>query len=194
MVYIHKQIGFWQVEDLPDSYLQGTALEEYENGAYIALSDEQIAFHESHPSASQTEVWNMQLSIPIRTVKCAIEEKLMQIEMYDRSEAVNSFVVNGISTWLTPDVRSNYKNSIESAELLGETHITFIIAGIVATTTLPEARVMLAKIQRYADNCTIVTKTHKEEVKGLIDIVMIDAYDYAAGYPNKEEFFIIQKS
>ena len=78
---------------------------------------------------------------------------------YDRSGAVNGFIVNGISTWLTPDVRANYKNSIEAAELLGETHITFIVAGIVATSSLQEARIMLAKIQRYADRCTIVTET-----------------------------------
>ena len=132
------------------------------------------------------------LPVPVRTVEQAVQDKLMQIDMYDRSEAVNSFIVNGVSAWLTPDVRANYRSSIESAELLGESNITFIIAGIVATSTLQEARIMLAKIQRYADRCTIVTETHKANVNSLSTIQEIEAYDYTVGYPKKESFEIHQ--
>ncbi len=189
---MHKQIGFWECEELlPDSYLTGTTFEEYENGSYVLLSDEQVAFRAAHPDASQMEVWNMQLlPVPVRTVEQAVQDKLMQIDMYDRSEAVNSFIVNGVSAWLAPDVRANYRSSIESAELLGESNITFIIAGIVATSTLQEARIMLAKIQRYADGCTIVTETHKANVNSLSTVREIEAYDYTVGYPEKESFEI----
>lgn len=194
MIYIQKHIGFWETDSpLPSSYKVGTTEEEYEEGAYLALSDEQAAFHAEHPEASQLEVWNMRIEIaPIRTPSEARGEKIRQIEMYDCSEAVNSFTVNGVSAWLTPDVRANYKNSIESAEVLGETNITFVIAGIVATSTLQEARLMLSRIQRYADNCTIVTESHKARVNSLSDVREIDAYDYTAGYPVKEAFEISQ--
>lgn len=192
MLYIHKQNGFWECEEfLPDSYLIGTTFEEYENGGYVLLSDEQVAFHAAHPDASQMEVWNMQLlPVPVRTVEQAVQEKLMQIDMYDRSDAVNTFYVNSVPAWLTPDVRANYRSSIESAELLGESNITFIIAGIAATSALQDARVMLAKIQRYADRCTLVTETHKATVSGLLSTTVeeVDAYDYTAGYPDKEVF------
>ena len=63
MIYIHKNTGFWELTDiLPSSYKVGTTLEEYEEGAYLALSDEQAAFHAEHPDASQMEVWNMELT------------------------------------------------------------------------------------------------------------------------------------
>ena len=70
---MHKQIGFWECEELlPDSYLTGTTFEEYENGSYVLLSDEQVAFRAAHPDASQMEVWNMQLlPVPVRTVEQA---------------------------------------------------------------------------------------------------------------------------
>ena len=195
MIYIHQENGFWDREEiLPDSYQIGT-ITDYENGAYVLLSDEQTAFHVAHPEASQMEVYNMQLTPePVRSYEQAIQEKLTQIDMYDRSDSVNSFFVNNIPAWLTPDIRANYKNSIEAAELLGETHITFIIAGIVSTSTLQDARVMLAKIQRYADNCTIVTETHKANVRALTGATVeeIDAYDNTAGYPEKEFFTITQ--
>ena len=48
-------------EVLPDSYKVGTALEDYENGAYLLLSGEQVDFHESHPDASPLQVWNMEI-------------------------------------------------------------------------------------------------------------------------------------
>lgn len=62
MIYIQQQLGFWDIDSLPNSYLTGTTIEDYENGAYLALSDEQVAFHEVHPEASQLEVWNMELT------------------------------------------------------------------------------------------------------------------------------------
>lgn len=193
MIYIHKYNGFWEREEiLPDSYMVGT-IEYYENGAYVLLNDEQASFHKTHPDASQLECWNMQMmSIPEQTLEQAIQEKIKEIEEYDGSDAVNIFYVNNVPTWLTPDIRANYRNSIEAAELLKETHITFIIAGIVARTTLQEARIMLAKIQRYADNCTIRTEMHKSKVRALSTIASIDAYDNTTGYPEKEFFTLIQ--
>lgn len=197
MVYIHKKNGFWEVENLPESYLKGITLEEYYNGAYVALSDEQLAFHMSYAEASPVEVFKMQLEAvpepptPLPEpdlLDVAKQEKIWQIMDYDRSEAVNSFMVNGVSTWLTPEVRANYKNSIESAELLNETEITFIIANIPATSKLLDARMMLAKIQRYADKCTIVTETHKAIVLALTTVDAVEAYDHTVSYPKKEEF------
>lgn len=199
MVYIHEENGFWHRETvLQPSFKIGTTLEDYEDGAYLLLNAEQEQFYNDHPDASQVECWNMALTpkeeqpvIPVPDpVETARSQKIWSIIEYDRSGAVNGFIVNGISTWLTPDVRANYKNSIEAAELLGESNITFIIAGITATSALQEARIMLAKIQRYADRCTIVTETHKANVNSLSTVQEIEAYDYMVGYPEKEEFIV----
>nr|DAS79863.1 MAG TPA: hypothetical protein [Caudoviricetes sp.] len=62
MIYIQKTIGFWDIGSLPDSYDIGTNIEQYEEGAYLALSDEQAAFHAAHPDASQLECWYMALT------------------------------------------------------------------------------------------------------------------------------------
>lgn len=193
MIYINKDAETIYVEleallDQESNYI-GSTWEDYKAGAWVLLSDEQIDFREAHLDASVEEVFNMQLTPePVRTLEQAVQEKIWQIEEYDRSGAVNSFRVNGVSDWLTPDTRANYKNSIEAAEILGETHITFVIAGIVATSTLQDARIMLAKIQRYADRCTLVTETHKANVSSLLTIEEVDIYDYTVGYPDQEEF------
>ena len=193
MIYINKDAKpiYVELDALldPESNYIGSTWDDYKAGAWILLTDNQIAFKEANPSAMVEEVYYMQLTPePVRTLAQAVQEKIWQIEEYDRSGAVNSFRVNGVSDWLIPDTRANYKNSIEAAEILGETHITFVIAGIVATSTLQDARIMLAKIQRYADRCTLVTETHKANVSSLLTIEEVDIYDYPVGYPDQEEF------
>lgn len=62
MIYIQKQLGFYFSKVLlGDTYNVGTALEDYNNGAYLPLSDEQVAFHEAFPDATPLQVWNMEI-------------------------------------------------------------------------------------------------------------------------------------
>lgn len=62
MIYINKE-KFWVTGDpLNESYIIGSSIEDYENGAFLLLSNEQAAFHAAHPDASQMEVWNMELT------------------------------------------------------------------------------------------------------------------------------------
>lgn len=70
MIYIHKEQGFWDVSEvLPNNYLTGTTLDEYNKGSYLLLSEEQAAFHEAHLNAGPVECWNMQLD----------QERLLQV-------------------------------------------------------------------------------------------------------------------
>ena len=61
MIYIGKQ-KFW-ITKVPfnDSYNVGTTLEDYDNGTFLLLNDDQIAFHEANPDASPLQVWNMEI-------------------------------------------------------------------------------------------------------------------------------------
>ena len=49
---------------------------------------------------------------------------------------------------------------------------------------------MLARLQRYADNCSIITAKHKIDVAKLTTIDAIKAFDYKSGYPDKLNFTI----
>ena len=55
--------------------------------------------------------------------------RLYELERYDTSAAVNAITFNGVETWLDAQTRANYRNSIDSAEILGETSITVGLAG-----------------------------------------------------------------
>jgi hypothetical protein len=111
-------------------------------------------------------------------VKQSIEQKLQEITDYDSSDSVNSFSINGVNTWLTEEKRNSYLTSIQAAELLGETSVTFGICGQSITLDLHTAKIMLAKLQRYADACYLVTMQHKEEVEMLTTVAEVESIRY----------------
>lgn len=111
--------------------------------------------------------------------------KIAEIAAYSDSDEVNSLTFNGLKTWLTPSVRANYLVSLDAAELLGETDITFVVEGVQASLPIKQVRLLLAKIQRYADACYIVTEGHKRAVKALQTVEEVESYDYTKGYPEK---------
>lgn len=122
-----------------------------------------------------------------RTLEMAIYGKTAEITAYSDSDAVNVLSFKGIKTWLRPEVRANYDTSLSAAELLGERTIVFMVGGAELELPLADARRVLAVIQRYADQCFIVTERHKRAVRALTSVEEVDKYDYTKGYPEKLE-------
>jgi len=123
------------------------------------------------------------------TLDYAKELKLNELKEYDASDAINGFIVNEtIHAWLTPDERSNYRNSVDSAKLLGVDELQIILGGTLFNISTEMAEQALAMIQLYADNCFIVTKTHEANINNLDTIESVEAYDFTTGYPEKLHF------
>lgn len=198
--YIKKEIRGYYIdfpEEIDAEYWAGqigSTYEDFENNKWVLLSDEQVAFHEENPSATIEQVISMTLPSNERTLEQAKAAKIFDIEEYDRSSMVNSFtIISGedeMSAWVTPDKRSNYKNSIDAAELVGLTEVHPVFNGVQLTLPTQTAKLALAQIQLYADRCFIVTETHKAEVEALDSIEAVDNYDITAGYPEKLSFTI----
>lgn len=125
---------------------------------------------------------------PAQTIEQAIAGKLAEIDAYDSSDEVNSFLFNGQKTWIDAGTRAVFRNSIDSAELLEEETIQMPIANTILTVPVAQAKIMLAKIQRYADGAAIVTIGHKTAVSKLKTIEKVDAYNFRKNYPAKETF------
>ena len=121
--------------------------------------------------------------LPIETLK---EVKLKELVDYDTSDNVNDFNVNGVNAWFDKDTRAALSTSIESALLLGESEITFVINDNEFSIDIQSAKQMLAAVQRYADKCFLVTEAHKRAIKGLTEAIV--NYDFKTGYPTKVTF------
>ena len=168
----------------------GTTYQDYLNNKWVLLSDEQVAFHNEHPTASVKEVWDMELTpIPPRTLEQAKTEMIQRIDEYDTSDNVNGFTINDeVEGWFTPEERSNYRSSIDAAKLLGVSGLSFYVGDMLLEVTPTQAEYMLAQVQLYADQCFMVTKQHKLTVEALETIEEVDKFDYTADYPQKINF------
>lgn len=175
----------------PDLYNNlGSTYQDFLNNLWVLLSDEQVAFHNEHPTASVKEVWDMQLTpIPPRTLDQAKREMIQNIEYYDNSSEVNGFTINNdVEGWFTPDERSNYRSSIDAAKLLQVPSLSFYVGDMLLEVTPTQAEYMLAQVQLYADQCYMVTKQHKLDVEAMETIEEVDEFDYTADYPQKINF------
>lgn len=102
MIYVifpNKYVDF--SEELPsDSYKVGSTYEEYQRGdTWILLSDEQVSFHEVHPSASTQEVINMQLNEVITPPTAEVDElaeakRVKMAEIQSQDDFSNKFFVS----------------------------------------------------------------------------------------------------
>lgn len=181
--------------ELDETYWEGKigyTFEDFENGKWVALVDEQLQYKEEHPDATVEEVFKMKPIDNHRTIADAKNQKHWELDNYDSSENVNSFTVtsggNSITSWFTPEQRSNYKSSIDAAELTGIDTLQLYIADTPVTISTSDAKMMLAQIQLYADRCYIVTKQHSLAIDNLDTVEAVDAYDFTAGYPEKLTF------
>lgn len=199
VTYIKKNIpnNYVIMENELDKTLHndvGTTYEAYLNNWWVLLNEEQVKFHELNPDASIEEVINMELKI-VPSIDPLVEAKnkiIGDIKQYDRSDNVNSFILNGvIKAWFSVQERLNYKQSVEAAKLLGEETLDFLVNGMPFSVTVVQAEYMLAQIQRYADKCYMVTEQHKANVNALTTVEEVNAYDYTKGYPEMLKFELV---
>lgn len=116
-------------------------------------------------------------------LKNAKEAKIREIEAYAQSDNVNILYFNNTPTWLDKETRANYKLSLDAAELLKENEVAFVVEGNITKLSIEQARMLLAKVQRYADDTFIVTSKHKIEVEKMEKAEEVEAFDVAADYP-----------
>ena len=120
----------------------------------------------------------------------AVEDKLSQITLYDKSAAVNSFILNGESHWLDFNLRDRVFQGNERLKLMGRTDTTLWLDGMCIELPIEQAQMLIANIEVYAKDCYNVTERHKMEVKALKTYDEVMAYDITAGYPEKIELNI----
>lgn len=128
--------------------------------------------------------WELYIT-PERTIEQAKYNKIQEIDMYDKSPDVNSFILNGNSVWLNKQDRVGLVNSISIEQSAGRKKSTLWFNGIKFEIDCELALQLLAALELYALDCYNITSSHKHAVSLLDDIADIDLYDYTTGYPEK---------
>lgn len=113
----------------------------------------------------------------------AKELKLAEIEAYDKSDAVNSFTLDGMPLWLSQEVRISVMNSTNVRKQLGLTDTTLWLNDMKLVLSCDLVLGLLAKIENYALLAFDTTEEHKANVRRLTTIEEVEQYDYKKGYP-----------
>lgn len=130
------------------------------------------------------------------TLDGAKASKMREIEAYDKSEAVNSFIYAGETiAWTSADdrtpnksIRMGLRQNIADKMTKGEENITIWLNGKPISLPCAVAEEMMCNLEDYAYECFNVTEQHKARVSELTDIEAVLAYDYTVGYPDKLSF------
>ena len=122
------------------------------------------------------------------TLQKSINKKLGELEHYDSSSMVNSFMLNNTYAWLPKADRVGLQNSLTIEKNAGKEESTLWFNGVCYTINIDKALQMLSQIELYALECYNVTERHKAEINKLEEIEEVEAYDYTVGYPEKLRF------
>lgn len=129
-----------------------------------------------------------------RALEVAKQQKIAELEAYDASDAVNSFDVTiqgqTMSLWINKETRADYRSSIEAAELLGRTEVKPVFGGQEVTLDIQTAKMALAQVQLYANQCYGVTERHKAAILLLQSVQEVEGYDFTVGYPERLRFVV----
>lgn len=115
-------------------------------------------------------------------------KKVALIHDYDKSEAVNSFLVNGERMWLDKNTRVGLVNSTQVAKASGAEYIVLWANNKSYNIPCDMMLKMLAALELYAMECYNVTARHITEVNTLKDLNRIYNYNYTKGYPKRLTF------
>lgn len=114
--------------------------------------------------------------------------KIAEVEVYDQSETVNSFYLNGTPFWLDRETRVGLMHSTARLKYLGKPETTLWLNGAKLTLNCDAVIGMLSQLEEYALKCFDTTEEHKAKIKNLTSVEEINAYDYKINYPEKLNF------
>ena len=114
--------------------------------------------------------------------------KIDEVNLYDKSLAVESFSINGMDVWLDKATRAGLMLRFNSELALKKENTTLWYEGYSFTLPLNSAMQMLYALEVYASECYDNTQLHLANIGKIETKEELDAYDYRVGYPEKLRF------
>ena len=164
-------------------YTEGNSITKYIDGSLFS----------GIPSEQRLTEWGFEEWVepdptPEELLARAKSAKIAELEAYDASDAVNSFVVNGKTMWLDAQTRQQLRISLDAMQQAGRETVTKWFDGEQYTYPIDVWYYMLAQVEVYASDALNVTESHKAAVNALTSVSEVEEYDYTVGYPDKLSF------
>lgn len=199
MIYINKDAAPIYVELSealdPDSNHISQSLEDYRSGAWVLLSDEQLAFREANPDASVKEIFEMQLTPPpVKTLDQVRQEKIAAI--YEQDQSSNVFYVQAgdqhLPMWLDKNTRNSLLNiTLPAEKAAGNATTTLWYEGqppVPVTVSIAWLEEKLPLLELYAKRTYDLRNCNLATAYACTTIDELEALDPIQDYPEPEIF------
>ena len=163
-------------------YIAGQSVTKYIDGSLFS----------GIPSVEQLESWGFEEWVeptptPEELLARAKANKIAELEAYNKSDAVDSFTINGKVMWLDHDLRQQLRISLDALNQAGRENVTKWFDGVEYTYPIDVWYYMLGQVEVYASDALNVTESHKAAINALESIEDVEAYQFT-GYPEKLSF------
>lgn len=119
----------------------------------------------------------------VRSLLDLYETAVKQINYYDKSKAVNSFIYKGNNYWINKDTRMGLYRLIES----GASEVTLQLDNIYLTISSEKLKTFLDQLEVYAGKCFTNTAKHLQSLRNYKCLEDLIDIKYTEGYPDKIE-------
>lgn len=123
------------------------------------------------------------VEVPENKLQQAIEEKVAEILAYNESDAVNSFLLDGVVKWVVLNKRFVIQHDIRLDIEEGKEYSEIWLDGHKLVLNSKVALQLINAIERYAYEAHNATQAHIFAVKHLTSVEEVEKYDHTANYP-----------
>ena len=122
------------------------------------------------------------------TIEETRSQKLDELRLFDSSQTVNQFSINGVLGWLNKSTRVGLMNSINIEKEAGRSETSIWIGDTKFVLSIERAIDILQQLELYALACYDTTQRHTKAIQQLETKEEIEAYNFKTGYPGKLSF------
>ncbi len=125
------------------------------------------------------------VEMPENKLQQAIDAKVAEILAYNESDAVNSFLLDGVVKWVVLNKRFVIQHDIRLDIEEGKENSEIWLDGHKLVLNSKVALQLINAIERYAYEAHNVTQAHIFTVKQLASVEEVEKYDHTKNYPPK---------
>lgn len=129
--------------------------------------------------------WLNDVQHEVEVLGAAKTAVLSDIDAYDASPSVNSFVLDGQRVWLDFELRDRVYQGNERLKNVGREETTLWFGDKCYNMSIEQAQNIISHIEAYAKDCYNATAQHKANVSAMETVEDVLGYDYTKGYPER---------
>lgn len=188
-IFEHEDERETQTVEIPTVVVETLVEKNSETGDVFEYEVEKTVIEEKEITIERWEAKYIEVvkhkSEEVNALNILKEIIVSEIDAYDTSSEVNSFIINGEEVWLDKDTRVGLMNSTSISKSAGQTNTTLWLGTNKFEINCDLCINLLGALEMYALQCFNMTAEHKKNIWDLQTIEEVIGYDYTIGYPEK---------